>query len=109
MSHQVIDIRVGRGVHHVIDAESEREHSERMQAARDRIPSGVRYVVAPAHRVQGRDGKWFEAGAPITPEDVAADAGWPVQGRAAWKVFEHLVFELRVLENYAYQPPSDTR
>lgn len=105
---QVIDIRTSRSRYQFVDGAAEQAHQQRMQAFRDAIPATVKYVVGPDDRVQGRDGQWFEAGAPITPEDVAADPGWPAQGRPHWRVFEGLVRSEVVLENYAHDPRAAT-
>ncbi|HEX2871404.1 MAG TPA: hypothetical protein VHP33_09115 [Polyangiaceae bacterium] len=108
--HQFVDIRVRGARHHFIDAASEQEHMQRLAEFRAGIPKHVRYVVGPGTVVEGKDGKSFGSGAPIAVDDIEADVGYPgyVNARAAWQVFEALVHDERVIENYAFAPPDAT-
>jgi len=75
-----------------------------MEEFRASIPKHVKYVVSPGHRVRTCDGRWLDAGAPITADDVPPDAGFPEQGRAGWSVFEAMLVRLEVTENYSFDP-----
>lgn len=106
--HQVVDTRRGgASVIHFPNAEAENAYNERIRAFRASIPRDVRFVVAPDQRVLGRDGKWRESGTPIAEADVGDEPGAPDKGRVAWQVFESLLDEGMIIENYEYKPPVD--
>ena len=105
--HQEVNVRVGAGPYRFVDEQAEKAHTERMQAFRAAIPSHVKYVVGPDGSIQGANGKVFAPGSPITADDVSGDEGWPLKGRAPWRVFEDLVHEQLVVENYSFAAPIE--
>lgn len=107
--HQTVDIRVRGARRNFIDQASEAEHARQLADFRAAIPKNVRFVVGPGTVVEGKAGKTFGPGSPISVTDLEGEAGWPSQpnARAPWQQFEELVHQERIVENYSFVPPDD--
>jgi hypothetical protein len=112
--NQVVDVRYASRTRQFTSEEDERQYNAEVAAFRARIPSDVKYVVAPGSTILVLDGTRRGAGQAIQAEDIPEQVvtdkhGNQTGSRLGWRIFEEHLHAGRIIENYAHSVPQNSK